>query len=96
MPSKDNFRARQDANLGLAAPERPRETVKRAGRAMNAQILRLARRTGTDPDELAAKIPPDTMRRLGYPVLEGVDEDGRRTFKHDPLIVEGRSASTRP
>lgn len=63
---------------------------------MSAQVLRLAKRLGVDPDELASRIPADTLRRTKYPVIELVDEDGkRRTFKHNPGIEEGRQALTK-
>jgi hypothetical protein len=60
-----------------------------AQREMSAQVQRLARRLGADADELAAKIPPDTLRRTKYGVLETVNADGTRTFKHDAGIEDG-------
>jgi hypothetical protein len=91
-------------NDGLVSsdPERLRETSARAPgatgsragqRAMSAQVQRLAKRLDKDPDELAKKIPADTLRRTKYPVIEQVDEQGRRTFKHDTGIEDdGRIA----
>lgn len=67
-------------------------TVSREGpparRVLAGQVLRLAKRLGVDPDVLARRYPPDTVRRLKYPVLEAVNADGTRTFKHDPGIEE--------
>ena len=71
---------------------RTSEEPTRKRRKVSAAIQRLARRLGRDPDELAAQIPADTLRRTRFPVLEEVDEVGKRTFKHDPQIVEGRIA----
>ena len=97
MPSQDDFKERRDENLALTAPEKPRETAKRGPeREMNGQVLRLARRMGIDPDDLASRLPLDTLRRLKWPALETVNENGTRTFKHDPGIIEGRKAETRP
>lgn len=97
MPSKDNFRARKDANLSPSDPGK-RSVTERKGpvREMSAPLLRLARRTGKNPDVLAAEIPPDTLRRLKYAVLEQENEDGTRTWKHNPMIEEGRNAEVRP
>jgi hypothetical protein len=62
---------------------------------MSGFVLRLAERLGKNPDELAARIPTDTLRRTKYPVLES-EEDGYRSFKHDPGIEDGgRTAMTR-
>lgn len=60
-------------------------------RSMAAQLMRLARRLGLDPDELATRIPADTIRRLKYPVLEQRDRGGTRSFDHDLGIkTDGR------
>ncbi len=64
-------------------------------RDMSAQVQRLARRLAADPDELAKKISPDTLRRTKYPVLETVNPDGTRSFKHDSGISEGLISSVR-
>lgn len=81
-----------------SASEKPLETEpeerhpgarRTAKRVMSAQVQRLARRLGRDPDELAKKYPEDTVRRTKYPVIEIVTEDGKRIFKHDPGIREG-------
>lgn len=106
MSSQDNFKGRKDEalrkELGLSDQERPKETATTAStgvakrvRQMAPQILRLASRLRVDPDELAARLPDDTVRRLKYPVLEVENEDGSRSFKHDHGIVEGRRASIR-
>ena len=62
-------------------------------RRMAAAIQRLALRLGKDPDEIAAKLSDDTIRRLQYPVLEHVSEDGKREFEHD-LGISDRTRST--
>lgn len=62
-------------------------------RQMSAQIIRLADRLGVDPDELAARIPEDTIRRTKYPVIEQVDDHGRRSFRHDQQAHEGRRSA---
>ena len=60
-------------------------------RRMAAQILRLARRLGKSPDEIAENLPDDTIRRLKYPVLEQRGRDGTRSFEHDLGIkIDGR------
>jgi hypothetical protein len=60
-----------------------------------AQVQRIARALGRDAEELAKKIPEDTLRRLKYPLLEHKDETGRLMFKHDVGVVrDGRQALT--
>jgi hypothetical protein len=56
---------------------------------MAAPLQRLSRRLGRSPEELARRIPPDTLRRLKYPVLEEPQPDGSTIFKHDLGIEEG-------
>jgi hypothetical protein len=62
---------------------------------MSGLVQRLARDLGKDPDELAAQIDPDTLRRTKYAVLQIRNDDGTTTFKHDPGIVEGRKSTHR-
>jgi hypothetical protein len=109
MPSRDPINPTTNSWLaqdGLVSSDsgRPSATAPQAltrdgsrieQREMSAQVQRLARRLGKDPDEVARKIPMDTLRRTKYPVLEQVDEDGMRSFKHDPMIEEARVASRR-
>lgn len=104
MPSKDRISTRSNewmAQEGISVPERLTATSSAARgarasrterREMSAQVLRLASRLGSSADELAKKIPADTLRRTKYPVIEVVNEDGTRTFKHDPQIQEGPRA----
>jgi len=88
MPSKDSYHVRHpktngwmaDAGIKSSAQERPNATEPRA---VGGPLLRLAKRLGEDPDELAKRIPADTLRRLKYPVIESVNDDGTRSFKHD-------------
>jgi hypothetical protein len=100
MPSKDPINAKANAWLeeeGLVLASKPSAPTKaRPRREMSPQILRLARRLDADPDELAKKIPADTLRRTKYPVIEIVNADGTRTFKHDLGINEGLVAQVRP
>jgi hypothetical protein len=98
MPSNDPINPKVNAwmegeNLEvsqglMAALPKPTKTKERP---MAGQLLRLARRLGLDPDELAQKIPADTIRRLKYPVLEQRERDGARGFEHDIGIkTDGR------
>jgi len=57
--------------------------------SMAVPLLRLARRLGRSPEELARRIPPDTIRRLKYPYIEQPQPDGTTVFKHDLGIEEG-------
>jgi hypothetical protein len=87
MPSKDTFhQKRPELNKDLG--REPSKSV-RPGRLMSGQVQRLAARLGKDPDEIASKIPPDTLRRTKYPVLEQMTPDGKRVFEHDMGIVSG-------
>lgn len=100
MSSRDPINPKANAwmereGVKSSAPERPPATASGASRAMSAQVQRLARRLGADPDELARRIPPDTLRRTKYAVIEEVLEDGSRTFRHDPGIEEARRSSVR-
>jgi hypothetical protein len=53
-----------------------------------AAVQALAARMGVDAEELAARIPEDTLRRLKYPYIEQVDpKTGLLMFKHDIGIV---------
>lgn len=61
---------------------------------MSAQVQRLARRLGKEPEEIAAKISPDTLRRTKYPVIETVNKDGTRSFRHDWGIEEAPRSLT--
>jgi hypothetical protein len=98
MPSKDPIKAETNVWMGEQAPGIVQQGLaiaspkpKKKDRPMAAQILRLAKRLGRDPDELAAELPEDTIRRLKYPVLEHVEKDGSRAFDHDIGIqVDGR------
>lgn len=87
MPSKDDFHEKKPETTAWLESE----PTKPAPRVMSAQIQRLADRTGQDPDELAARLSADTVRRTKFPVIEQRDEQGRRVFRSDPGIVnDGR------
>ncbi len=73
-------------NAHLSDRAKPPATALRAGRPLSALVQRLARRLGRDADALAGEIPPDTLRRTQYPVLEKLNPDGTRTFTHDEGI----------
>ena len=55
--------------------------ASRSRRVIPGLVLRLAERLGVTPDELAERIPPDTLRRTQYPVRESVNPDGTRTYE---------------
>ena len=100
MPSE--YPSKQEmASRSYTGPARPSETdapaPTRAGKrtAMSGLVQKLARSLGRDPEELAAQIDPDTIRRTKFPVLELRDEDGKTTFKQDPGIIEGPRPSVR-
>ena len=94
MPSKDRIDPKANAWMeeeGIVVqgplsskPKKAKEVRRQAG-----QVLRLARRLGRNPEELAKSLPEDTLRRLKYPVLESRTPDGKREFKHDLGITEG-------
>jgi len=68
---------------------KPAKTASSKDR-MAAPLLRLAHRLGRSPEELARRIPPDTIRRLKYPVKESPGEvPGSVRFEHDLGIEEG-------
>ena len=80
----------------LGAGAKLRVTAKEARSRARRQIARsaayvqdLARRSGSNPEVLAQRIPEDTLRRLKYPMHVRVNEDGTRNFEHDLGIVEG-------
>ena len=88
MPSKDpinekanEWMSREGIITQGAAASAPR--TRKATRKMAAAVQRLAVRLGMDPDEVAARIPDDTLRRLGFPVIERRLPDGTREFEHD-------------
>lgn len=99
MPSKDPINEKANAWMAEAgvessAPVKPRAT-DRPVRVMSAQIQRIAKRLHVDPDELARKIPEDTLRRTKYGVIEIENEDGTRSFKHDPGVETDRRMAVR-
>lgn len=94
MPSKDQMNEKAWAWLSDRAKRRA--TALGAKRSAESSIARsaayvqdLARRAGVDPEELARRIKPDTLRRLKYPMIQHINEDGTREFKHDLGITEG-------
>lgn len=60
-------------------------TDSKGKRKMSAAVLKLAERLGSSPDELAAKIPEDTIRRTKYPSVAEKQPDGSIVYKHIPL-----------
>jgi hypothetical protein len=106
MPSKDPIKLESNewmandpdpaVRASYFALERRLETKPRARgdaaspTAPSAILVRLARRLGRDPDELAAELSDDTLRRTANPVIEERTEDGKTIFKHPTGIVEGR------
>jgi hypothetical protein len=94
MASKDQMN--EGAWAWLSAPAKLRATATRARSAAVSRTARsaayvqdLARRSGLDAEALASRIPSDTLRRLKYPMIQHVHEDGTRSFEHDLGITEG-------
>lgn len=95
MPSKDQMNESAWAWLSDRAKQRVTRLRERTPGGMPiaksaAYVQDLARRAKVDAEALAARIPQDTLRRLKYPMLQHVDEDGLRHFTHDLGIEEGR------
>lgn len=65
-------------------------TVKQ--RRYPAAILRLALALEKDPEEIAKRIPVDTLRRLTGPMHITKNADGTTSYEHDRGIREGRIA----
>jgi len=61
----------------------------RGPRAQAAKVQSLAAQAGLDPEELAGRIPADTLRRLKYPMIERPGGPGMTEFVHDRGIIEG-------
>lgn len=102
MPSRDPVNPKanewlsdQGRREGIISAEPGRTGSRTERREMSGQVQRLARRLGADPDGIARRISADTLRRTKYPVIETVNEDGTRAFKHDAGIEEGRYALVR-
>lgn len=91
-PSKQEMKSRGRASSAPGRrPEIEHQGPRRAGTqtVLSAFVQRLARDLGKDPEELAAKIDPDTIRRTKFPMIEERLPDGKLRFKHDPGIIEG-------
>jgi hypothetical protein len=93
-PSKQETQRRQG---GSSVQARRSETEKGAERVpLSGLVANLAKRLGKDPEEFAAQIDPDTIRRTRYPALTETLPDGTTIFKHDPgIVTDGRKASIR-
>ena len=94
MPSKDRINKKANEwmereGIVTQGPVASTPKTKKETRQQAAQVLRLARRLGKDPEKLAKSLPEDTVRRLKYPVLESRTADGKREFRHDLGISEG-------
>lgn len=108
MPSEDKFHEEKpetnrwleesglSASMSPTSPASSRASTSAKGSSATkqaAQVQRLAKAQGLDAEELAKKIPEDTLRRLKFPVLEQKDANGLSTFKHDIGVVrDGRTA----
>lgn len=55
---------------------------------LSAPLVRLARRLGRRPTDMALSIPQDTIRRTMYPVIEEHDEQGRVSYRDAPQVIE--------
>lgn len=84
-PAAQHFvQARRIATGPLAhTPDDSR--IGRKGRLMSGTIMRLARRLGKNPDEMAAAMPEDTVRRTKNRVLEDRQPDGSTIYKDIPV-----------
>lgn len=89
-------------NVSSSVQERPAATGSRAQRpgakrtVLSAFLQRLARALGVPAEELAKKIPDDTIRRTKFPVVIEQLEDGKYKFKYVPEVVEdGRRGTVR-
>lgn len=80
-------RERLNATAKAVSTRATSPAVKRGAQA--ARIQALAARLGEDAEELASRIPDDTLRRLKYPVLVQPQEDGTTQFKHDLGVIRG-------
>jgi hypothetical protein len=106
MPSKDEFHEQNpktNAWLEESAPLSQRERTQPASSPGSssargasptkqaARVQSLAATLGLDAEELAKRIPEDTLRRLKYPVLEQTDpESGLTKFEHDLGVMRDR------
>jgi len=61
-------------------------------RPMPAYVQALAAARKQDPEQLAGRIPADTLRRLKFPMVVHEESDGTTSFTHDKGIVEGDRA----
>lgn len=95
-PSEDPINSEWNLWLERSDTGRLKEiepTDRRAGarqtapRAQAAHLQALAARIGVDAEQLAARIPEDTLRRLKFPMFEHVEPDGTHRFKHDVGII---------
>lgn len=103
MPSKDEFHEEnpqtnrwldesedlspKSATTPASSPGSPSASVV-SHTEQAAKIQQLAATLGLDAEELAKRIPEDTLRRLKFPAMEQTDpETGLSTFKHDVGIV---------
>jgi len=82
VPSEDPVN--EQANLWMEHLEKVEQAKPQAARV---QVLAAALKL--DPEELASRIPADTLRRLKYPLVEMPQPDGTTAFRHDEGIVEG-------
>lgn len=113
MPSKDTFHEEnpqtnkwldESATSRPTAPTSPGSSrASTSARGVSptkqaAHVQRLAAALGVDAEELAKRIPEDTLRRLKYPALEQADpETGLSRFEHDRGVIrDGRRATLAP
>lgn len=103
MPSEDRVNPQSNAWMDDDTSSGPTARTKRASSPGSGKepvvarqsgvVQRLALSTGKDPNELAAAIPADTLRRLKFPVITQRNEDGTVTFKeHNVVIGDGRKS----
>lgn len=75
------------ARHSATSPQARRPVTART--VLSAHIQRLARKLGVSAEDLASRIPDDTIRRTKYPVTEKVQPDGSTIFEAPPTVQEG-------
>lgn len=81
-PTKKEMQ-RRSSDLARLSATAALERTRTASRTASSGLLALlARRMGRSVEEIAEKIPEDTIRRSKYPVTIVENDDGTMTFKH--------------
>ncbi len=75
--------ARRSAISSAGRPPATSRTV------LSAHVQRMAREAGENAEDLASRIPDDTIRRTKYPVHEIALDGGSIEFRHPDGVIEG-------